>query len=271
MTQLVPSAMLDPKFLFLSPDKSDFLTKSMRAIGSRRGSFFYKSSKSKMGSQLEVLDPSSFRGGSQRRQSRFEVLVDRIDDGDPDFSDPLHLHTQCPDYDENKVGLASRLPTFRKSSTDGSDVYRSPWMNIINRLLGFFDLKRVDKVGYFEKLELEPQIEIEHSDYNHLPSRMQLAYEQEFLMLGYLIEDLNVDEDMLGIHILGRPEIKINEPLDELQPPPAPFSSPTIGLIIPSYERELDADSPYEMDWETTDVEYIKRLYAPNRIIYPDE
>ena len=265
--------MLDPRFLFLSPEKSDFLTKSMRGIGSRRGSFFYKSSKSKMGSQLELLDPSSFRGGSQRRQSRFEVLADRIDDGDPDFSDPLHLHTHCLDYDEAKVGFANRLPAFRKSSADETQmVYRSPWMNIINKLLGFFDLKRVDKIGYFERLELEPQIEIEHSDYNDLPSRMQLAYEQEFLMLGYLIEDMNVDEDMLGIHILRMPEIRVNPAMEDYEGPTVtPFSSPAIGLSIPPDQPDLDADSPYEMDWDSTDISYIQRLYAPNRIIYPDE
>lgn len=265
--------MLDPNFLFLSPEKSNFLMKSMRGIASRRGSIYQKYFKSKMGSQLEILDPSSFRGGSQRRQSRFEVLTDRIEYGDPNFPDPLHLHSNCLDYDENKVSLESRRPFLRKSSEDGTTmVYKSYWLGVINKLLGYFDLKRIDKVGYFEKLEIEPQIEIEYSDYNFLPDRMKLAYEQEFLMLGMLIEDLNIDEDILGLHILhhGSQEGQDTNMNGENSPTPTPFGSPLI-LSFPEPEVDLDVDTPYEMDWETTDIGYMERLYAPNRIRHADE
>ena len=273
LTQLVPSSMLDPNFLFLSPEKSNFLMKSMRGIASRRGSIYQKYSKSKMSSQMEILDPSSFKGGSQRRQSRFEVLTDRIEDGDPNFPDPLHLHSNCLDYDENKVSLESRKPTMRKSSEDGTMVYKSYWLNVINKLLGYFDLKRVEKVGYFEKLEIEPQIEIDHGDYNFLPERMKLAYEQEFLMLGMLIEDINIDEDILALHILKQKPAEAGDDMwteGESSPTPTPFGSPVI-VCFPEPDLDLDVDTPYEMDWETTDIKYIEKLYAPNRIKHPDE
>src|SRR3990167_8826807 len=226
-----------------------------------------------MSSQMEILDPSSFKGGSQRRQSRFEVLTDRIEDGDPNFPDPLHLHSNCLDYDENKVSLESRKPTMRKSSEDGTMVYKSYWLNVINKLFGYFDLKLVEKVGYFEKLEIEPQIEIDHGDYNFLPERMKLAYEQEFLMLGMLIEDINIDEDILALHILKQKPAEAGDDMwteGESSPTPTPFGSPVI-VCFPEPDLDLDVDTPYEMDWETTDIKYIEKLYAPNRIKHPDE
>ena len=90
-------------------------------------------------------------------------------------------------------------------------------------------LSKVIDVGYYTKLEIQNESEIDYNDYRYLSDVQQDAYEGLFNLLGKVIEDINVDEDIMDIHVVDN--------------------------IL---------EDTYCFDWDNYNYEYFRSVYAPN-------
>ena len=138
------------------------------------------------------------------------------------------LYASVQSYDYSTVGAEARLGTLTANRV-GTLVYESYWYNLITSLLARENTLSVNDAGYYSKIEIENRSNLNYANYRHLSREKQDVYEAQFEILGKVIEDMNVDEDVYLLH--------------------------TVEDVLTATD-ELDLDS--------FDREFFLKVYAPN-------
>jgi len=109
------------------------------------------------------------------------------------------LYASVQSYNNSTVGAEARLGTLTANRV-GTLIYESYWFTLILSFLETNNTMNIRDVGYYSKLEIENRSNLQYPNYRHLSQDKQDVYETQFSILGKVIEDMNVDEDVYQLH-----------------------------------------------------------------------
>jgi hypothetical protein len=107
-------------------------------------------------------------------------------------------------YSPTLVSMRARAPTIDKSQPQQPPAYTSIWLVMINRLLDrelLESLFTVEAMGYYRKLKIGSNpVYPAASECENLPYDVQETFEAMFELLIKVKEDIDIDEDAIGLH-----------------------------------------------------------------------
>ena len=150
----------------------------------------------------------SLQNNDKRKTRHFQL--ESLTEKDSDYNiknlkeDNSNFYGSVQSYESEIVSITARLPILISDPSTGKTTYTSQWLTMIEFMLKTEDLKRVKTVGYYEKLEIYSKSHISAFNYVHLPKNFQETYKVQMEMVGMVIEDINIDEDVMeGLHTVA--------------------------------------------------------------------